>query len=101
MTVGAPAPQPDGPANVQGSVQGSTLMTGGDRTLNMRSVDDRLRLTVELELDEDRSVRGLARDAHGQALPFTGWLGLVGAVEQLRGRLSEAGLPTSDTEEAT
>jgi hypothetical protein len=67
----------------------------------MRSMDDRLRLTVELELDEDRSVRGLAHDSHGHVLPFTGWLGLVGAVEQLRGRLSEAGLPTSDTEEAT
>ena len=76
-------------------------MTGGDGTLNMRSMDDRLRLTVELELDEDRSVRGLAHDSHGHVLPFTGWLGLVGAVEQLRGRLSEAGLPTSDTEEAT
>jgi hypothetical protein len=34
-------------------------------------------------------------------LPFTGWLGLVGAVERLRGRVSETGLPTSDIEEAT
>jgi hypothetical protein len=70
----------------------------------MRSVDDRLRLTVELELDEDRSVRGLARDAHGQALPFTGWLGLVGAVEQLRGPAHGAGPPVApqpDPEETT
>ena len=32
-------------------------------------MDDRLRLTVELELDGDRSVRGLARDAHGAGPP--------------------------------
>jgi hypothetical protein len=79
-------------------------MTGGDRTLNMRSMDDRLRLTVELELDGDRSVRGLARDAHGHALPFTGWLGLVGAVEQLRSPDPEAGPPIDpppDPEETT
>jgi hypothetical protein len=75
-------------------------MTGGDETLNMRSMDDRLRLTVELELDGS-SVRGLARDAHGQALPFDGWLGLVGAVERLRGPAPETGLPTSEIEEAT
>jgi hypothetical protein len=67
-------------------------------------VDDSLRLTVELELDEDRSVRGLARDAHGHALPFTGWLGLVGAVEQLRGPAPKAGPPVDpppDAEETT
>jgi hypothetical protein len=78
-------------------------MTGGDGTLNMRAMDDRLRLTVELELDGS-SVRGLARDAHGQALPFDGWLGLVGAVERLRGPAPEAGPPVDlarDAEETT
>jgi hypothetical protein len=44
-------------------------MTARDRTSDIAPVDDRLRLTVELELDEDRSVRGLARDAPGAGPP--------------------------------
>jgi hypothetical protein len=60
----------------------------------IRRVDRPLRLTAELELD-GTSVNGLARDGHGNAIAFTGWLGLIGAVDQLRDR---TGLPSSPTE---
>jgi hypothetical protein len=46
-------------------------------------VDRPFHLTVELDI-EGKDVRGLARDTDGRELPFVGWLGLVGAVDQLR-----------------
>ena len=66
----------------------------------MRRVDPPLRLTVELSLDGD-SVTGIVRDAHGNALTFAGWLGLIGAVDQLRDRAGGSSVPTEppDSEE--
>jgi hypothetical protein len=57
-----------------------------------------LHLTIELDIDE-REVQGVARDRHGHELAFVGWLGLAGAVDQLRADAAEPlDLPASPEE---
>lgn len=61
-------------------------------------MDRPLHLTIELDI-EGSLVRGFARDQEGRALPFAGWLGLVGAVDELRSQADEPVDLPSDSEE--
>jgi hypothetical protein len=42
-----------------------------------------MQLTVELELDGDL-MRGIVRDRFDRTVRFTGWLGLIGALDELQ-----------------
>jgi hypothetical protein len=51
-----------------------------------------IRLTIELENERD-PIEGWLRVEHGEAVPFTGWLELMAAVEQVRTRASFESAP--------
>jgi len=46
-------------------------------------MDERLHVIVEIELDA-ASLWGTVRGGRAGEVPFVGWLGLIGAIEELR-----------------
>ena len=58
-------------------------MTPPPRQVIILPVDDPTRLTIELEIQQT-AIRGAAHDIRGRSVPFTGWLGLIGAITELQ-----------------
>ncbi len=58
-------------------------MTSTLRIVIIGPMSGPIHLTVELEADQT-SIRGLVRDRHARTVPFTGWLGLIGAINELQ-----------------
>jgi hypothetical protein len=53
--------------------------------------DTHITVTLELELAAD-TLSGRAIDPDGAELQFSGWIGLVGVIDQLLGRRPQAGV---------
>jgi hypothetical protein len=49
-------------------------------------VNEELSLVLELQLGQEHGPRGRLRGPTGAAVPFDGYVELIGALEQLRGR---------------
>ena len=52
-------------------------------------------VSIELEVDVESEISGLARNGAGPARPFSGWLGLMGVIDALLDGDSSAGRPTT------
>ena len=60
--------------------------------------DTTIKVTLELELAAD-SLSGRAIDATGGERRFSGWIGLVGVIDQLLGRGPSAGVEGASIKE--
>ena len=67
-------------------------MTPPPRQVIIDLVNATARLTIELEVQQS-SIRGVARDVGGRSVPFTGWLGLIGAITELQAPADDAADP--------
>lgn len=74
-------------------------MTPPPRQVIIDLVKATARLTVELEVEQS-SIRGVAHDVRGRRVPFTGWLGLIGAITELQAPADGAADPVVTAEPA-